>query len=121
LLTLAIGFGLLLLLQTAITTIRGWMVMGLSASLKVQSRTNLFSHLLNLPASYFEARHLGDIMSRFGSQESILQAITSELVEAVLDGLMAGITLAIMFMFSPDLTPMVFAGVVIYAPLRWLA
>src|SRR6266508_3599935 len=77
LVTLAIGFLLLLLLQTAVTAMRGWMLMGLNASLKVQSRANLFSHLVNLPASYFEARHLGDVMSRFGSQETILQAITS--------------------------------------------
>jgi ATP-binding cassette subfamily B protein RaxB len=121
LLTLALGFMLLLLLQTAIAAIRGWMVMGLNASLKVQSRANLYQHLLNLPASYFEARHLGDVMSRFGSQESILQAITSEFVEAVLDGLMAGITLLIMFFFAPDLTIVVVSGALLYALIRWIA
>src|SRR5204863_8749089 len=104
LLTLALGFTLLLLLQTAIAAMRGWLVMGLNASIKVQSRANLYSHLLNLPTSYFESRHLGDVMSRFASQEAILQAITSEFVEAILDGLMAGITLAIMFILAPDLT-----------------
>jgi ATP-binding cassette subfamily B protein RaxB len=121
LVTLALAFVLLLLLQTATSAMRAWMVMGLNASLKVQARANLFSHLLNLPAAYFEARHLGDVMSRFGSQETILQAITSEFVEAMLDGLMAGITLAIMFMFAPDLSLIVLAGAVLYALLRWLA
>ena len=33
-----------------------------------------------------EARHTGDVMSRFGSQDTILQAISNELVESVLDG-----------------------------------
>ena len=117
--TLALGFTMLLVLRTAITFMRGWMLMGLNASLKVQSRANLFSHLINLPTSYFEARHLGDLMSRFGSQETILQAITSELVEAVLDGLMAIITLAIMFVIAPGLAIVVLAGALLYAALRW--
>jgi ATP-binding cassette, subfamily B, bacterial CvaB/MchF/RaxB len=120
LVTLAIGFLVLLLLQTTVTAMRGWMLMGLNASIKVQSRGNLFSHLVNLPASYFEARHLGDVMSRFESQETILNAITSELVEAVLDGLMAGLTLAIMFVLAPDLTVVVLVGALLYAGLRWL-
>jgi ATP-binding cassette subfamily B protein RaxB len=119
LLTLAIGFALLLLLRTAVTALRGWLLMGMNASLKVQSRANLFSHLIHLPTSYFEARHIGDVMSRFGSQETILQAITSELVEAILDGTMAGITLLIMFVFAPDLACVVLFGAVLYGGLRW--
>jgi ATP-binding cassette, subfamily B, bacterial CvaB/MchF/RaxB len=119
LLTLVLGFTLLVLLQSAVTAMRGWMLMGLNASLKVQSRANLFTHLINLPTSYFEARHLGDVMSRFGSQETILQAITTELVEAVLDGVMAGITLVIMFVFAPDLALVVTIGALLYGVLRW--
>src|SRR3954466_7005108 len=119
LLTLAIGFALLLLLRTGVTALRGWLLMGMNASLKVQSRANLFSHLIHLPTSYFEARHLGDVMSRFGSQETILQAITTELVEAVLDGLLAALTLLIMFVFAPSLAATVLAGATLYAILRW--
>src|SRR5919197_230540 len=85
LLTLVLGFSLLLLVEVAVSAMQDWMVIVLGASLKVQARTNLFSHLINLPASYFEARHLGDVMSRFGSQETILQAITTELVVALLN------------------------------------
>ena len=119
LLTLALGFGLLLLLQTTVSSMRGWMLMGLNASMKVQSRANLFSHLINLPTSFFDARHLGDVMSRFGSQEVILQAITSELIEAVLDGLLSVITLIIMVIFAPLLTLIAVVGAVLYALLRW--
>ena len=119
LITLILGFALLLILQTGVSTMRGWMLMGLSASLKIQSRANLFSHLINLPTSFFEARHLGDVMSRFGSQETILQAITTELVEAVLDGILASLTLAIMFAFAPALAWIVVAGAVVYGVLRW--
>ena len=119
LLVLALGFGLLLLLRTIVSAMRGWILIVLGASLKVQSRSNLFSHLVNLPAGYFEARHLGDVMSRFGSQDSILQAITTDLIESVLDGLLVSITLVIMFVFAPTLAVMVVAGALLYALLRW--
>ena len=119
LLTLALGFTLLLLLRTTVAAMRGWMLIGLGAALKVQGRSNLLSHLLTLPAAYFEARYLGDVMSRFGSQETILQAITTDVVETVLDGLLAIITLAIMFAFAPMLATVVLAGTVLYGVLRW--
>jgi ATP-binding cassette, subfamily B, bacterial CvaB/MchF/RaxB len=120
LLTLALSFLLLLFVQTAVSAMRGWTVILLGASLKVQARTNLFSHLLNLPASYFETRYMGDVMSRFGSQETILQAITTELVVAVLDGLMCCITLVIMVIFAPVLTAVVVMGAALYGVLRWV-
>jgi ATP-binding cassette subfamily B protein RaxB len=119
LLTLAVGFTLLLLLRVAITGMRGWMLMAISASMKVQARSNLFSHLMGLPTAYFEARHLGDVMARFSSQETILQAITTDAVEAILDGLFASVTLAILFLFAPALAAVVLAGAILYAALRW--
>ena len=119
--TLALGFLILMLMQVSVSTARSWMLMGMNASLKVQARANLFTHLVNLPTSFFEARHLGDIMSRFGSQETILQAITSELVEAVLDGLMATITLIVMLLLAPDLALVAVAGAMVYGLLRWAA
>jgi len=117
--TLVLGFFLLMLIQTAITAMRGWMVMALGASLTVQARANLFGHLVHLPAPFFESRHLGDVMSRFSSQKTILKAITTELIEVVLDGLMVSLTLLIMFIYSPSLALLVMAFAALYALLRW--
>lgn len=119
LVTLALAFGLLLLLKVTVSAMRGWMLIAMGASMKVQARSNLFSHLLGLPASYFEARHLGDVMSRFSSQDSILQAITTDVVEAVLDGLFTIVTLWIMFLLAPGLTSIVLVGALLYGLLRW--
>ena len=121
LLTLALGFALLLLVRTVVAAMRGWMLLTLGAALTVQGRANLFSHLLNLPAAYFEMRYLGDVMSRFGSQETILRAITTDVVEALLDGLMASFTLIVMFVFAPALAALVLAGALLYGLLRWAA
>ncbi|MBL8288045.1 MAG: peptidase domain-containing ABC transporter [Rubrivivax sp.] len=121
LLVLALGFGLLMLLRTAVTAMRGWIGIALAATLKVQSRANLFTHLVGLPTAFFEARHIGDVMSRFGSQESILQAVTTDVIETVLDGLLVVITLAIMLAFAPALAAVVLAGAAAYGVLRWVS
>lgn len=120
LLTLAIGFGILTVLHAAVVAMRGWTLMALSASLRVQGSTNLFSHLQRLPSAFFESRHLGDVLSRFSSLETIQRTLTLELVEAVLDGLMATLTLTIMLMLSPSMTVLVVGAAVVYAALRWV-
>lgn len=119
LVTLGLGFGLLMIFQAAFTAMRGWVLMVISASLRLQGRASVFTHLQRLPAAYFEARHLGDIFSRFGSLEAIQQALTTDLVEAILDGVLAIVTLAIMLVFSPMLTAIVLVAAVIYGVLRW--
>jgi ATP-binding cassette subfamily B protein RaxB len=121
LLTLAAAFGLLVLLEAGVAALRGWMLIALGASLKVQARTNLLGHLLALPSGYFETRHVADVMSRFESQDEILQALTADLVVAILDGLMCCLTLAVMFALAPGLAGVVLVGVVLYGLLRWIS
>jgi ATP-binding cassette subfamily B protein RaxB len=121
LLVLALSFGMLLLLRTMVSAMRGWMVIVLGASLQVQGRANIFSHMINLPSSYFEARHFGDVVSRFCSQDAILKAISTDVVEAILDGLMVSLTLVIMFLFAPTLTFIAIAGALLYGLLRWVS
>ena len=119
LLTLALGFLLLLFVRVSVSAMRGWMLIALGASLKVQGRANLFSHLVSLPSAFFEGRYMGDVMSRFGSQETILQAVTTDVVEVILDGLLAVITLIVMFLYAPVLALVVSAGALLYGLLRW--
>ena len=116
---LIVGFALLLLIQTLLGLARSWMVMALSMSLSLQWTSNVFSHLLKLPIEYFEKRHLGDVVSRFGSVNTIQKTLTSSLIEAVLDGLMSVAALGMMLLYSPLLAAVVVGAVVIYALLRW--
>jgi ATP-binding cassette subfamily B protein RaxB len=118
LLTLACGLFFMLMLKVAITAMRGATLIAISSTVKVGGRAGLFGHLVRLPARYFESRHLGDIMSRFGSQETILQALTTDLVEILLDGLMSAITLAVMLFYAPGLAGLVLAGALLYAAVR---
>ena len=88
LVTLGIGFALLVLIQVATGAIRSWAVLHLSATLNLQWLGNVFAHLMRLPVSWFEKRHLGDVVSRFGAVQQIQQTLTTSFVEAVIDGVM---------------------------------
>lgn len=87
--TIAAGLVLLVALQGVIATFRSWMVMLLSTRISVQWNISLFSHLMGLPQDYFAKRGAGDILSRFGSLGTIQQTFTTDLVQSVMDGLMA--------------------------------
>lgn len=116
--TLALGFSLVIIMQVAIRALRGWALMVMSTSLKVQGRTNLFTHLQRLPTPFFESRHLADIMSRFDSLTQIQRALTADLIEGILDGLFAVLTVIIMMMISPTLSLIVVAGGLLYGAMR---
>ncbi len=119
LVTLGLGFGLLVLIQVGTGAIRSWAVLYLSATLNLQWLANVFAHLMRLPMPWFEKRHTGDVMSRFGAVQQIQQTLTTHFIEAVLDGLLVVLTLAMMWVYSATLTAIVVGCVVIYALLRW--
>ena len=118
LLVLALGFGLLMLLGVLTTAFRGFVVMYLGTSFGFQMANNLLRHLLQLPMSFFESRHIGDITSRFGSLAQVQQLLTNGLIESIIDGLMVITTLILMFVYSPTLSFVVLTVVVIYFALR---
>ncbi|WP_287496044.1 peptidase domain-containing ABC transporter [Pandoraea sp. CB10b_02] len=118
--TLAVGFTLLLLMQQVTTVARGWVLMFLGTTLNLQWRSNVFMHLLRLPVTYFEKRHLGDVVSRFGAIDAIQRTLTTSFLEAVLDGLVMSITLAMMFVFSAPLAWIAVGAMALYAFGRWL-
>jgi len=117
---LGLGFLLLTLVQVGLAAIRSWIVLYLSTTLNLQWLANVFSHLLRLPVSYFEKRHLGDVVSRFGAVTTIQRTLTSSFVEALIDGLMAIVTLAMMVVYSAALTGIALGAVTLYGLLRWL-
>lgn len=117
--TLAMGFGLLMLMQQGVNALRGWVLLYFGTTLNLQWRANVFSHLMRLPIQYFEKRHLGDIVSRFGSIDLIQRTLTTSFLEAILDGLMTVVTLIMMFLYSPSLAAVAVAVMLIYAASRW--
>lgn len=117
--TLALAFGLLMVMKQLTSVARGWMLMTIGATLNLQWRTNVYTHLLRLPVAWFEKRHLGDVMSRFGAIDEIQRTLTTSFLEAVLDGLVMLLTLVLMFLYSPPLAWISLGAMALYGAARW--
>jgi ATP-binding cassette subfamily B protein RaxB len=115
---LVLGFGLLLIIQAAIGLARSWMVIVLGQTLNLQWVANVFSHLIRLPIDFFERRHLGDVVSRFGAIGAIQKTLTTAVIESILDGIMGLLALVMMLIYAPQLACIVMASVAIYGMIR---
>lgn len=116
---LGAGFLCVAFFSALVTAARSWAVIAVGASVGVQWADNLFSHLVQLPMSWFERRHVGDVTSRFSSLQSIQKTLTTQFIESVLDGLMAMVALGIMAFYSAPLTLIVFSLLCAYVIARW--
>lgn len=112
--SLALGFGLLLLFQTLSQFVRDKIVMRFAAILNQQMSEDLFKHLLNLPLKFFNARHVGDIQSRFNSLDYFRQVLSQSLAVSLVDGLLALATLIAMYLYNPLMTAWVVMMMVLY-------
>jgi len=112
------SFVVLLLLQIGVTAARTWLLIWIGTHFNLSWTGRVFQHLLKLPQEYFLKRHLGDIVSRFNAVASIQQTLTSQFVGGLLDGLMAVITLGLLFAYSAKLALIILFVVALYAMLR---
>ena len=115
---LAIGFALIAVISVVTDAVRSWLILRLSSVLNMQMGVNLLSHLLRLPMNFFESRHVGDIVSRFGSLAEIRERITTGFVETFVDGMMAITVLIMMLLYSIKLTAVVLGAISLYTLVR---
>jgi ATP-binding cassette subfamily B protein RaxB len=69
-LTLALGFGLLTAINVATFALRSHIALVVQNAVHFHMGARLFHHLVRLPLSFFEKRHIGDVLSRFQSNRS---------------------------------------------------
>lgn len=116
---LAMGFAALVVLRVAAEAARSALVLHTGMVMAQQTSTRLFSHLLSLPLDWFERRHLGDVVSRFGSLGPVRQFLTEGSVLALVDALMALATAIAMFLYSPTLALTAFVLIGLYTAFRF--
>lgn len=115
---LALGFAGFALINFITGTIRGYVLLYFGSMMSFQMVGNLFRHLIKLPVGFFETRHIGDIVSRFGSMEPIRQMLTTGLIASLIDGIMAITTLILMFVYSPALATIALVAWALYFIIR---
>lgn len=117
---LGLGFIGIAVFSALVTAARSWAVTWLGATLNVQWASNLFGHLMQLPLDWFAKRHVGDVVSRFGSIQTIQRTLTTQFIGSLLDGLMSAVTLVVMAFYSIWLTVLVVGLFLAYGMIRWV-
>lgn len=79
---------------------------------------NLFGHLIKLPVEYFERRHMGDIVSRFGSIGQVQAILTHGMISVFVDGVLALLTLVAMLAYNKTLTAIVVVSLATFFAFR---
>ncbi|MGO3917586.1 MAG: cysteine peptidase family C39 domain-containing protein [Pseudoalteromonas sp.] len=100
---LLIAFIAVTLLTTFSNIIRSAAILYLDKNLGFQVKANIQRHLLHLPLSFFESRHVGDIKSRFEAFNEVQRMISRGFISAIVEGLLGITTLIIMYTYSPAL------------------
>lgn len=118
LVVLAIAFLIIAIFNALVSGLRQFAIIHLGASLNQQLAFHLFRHLIRLPLDFFQKRHVGDIVSRFSSLQYLKQLITTSMVEAIIDGLMAITTLVLIFLYSVDLALIIVLVLALYLVVR---
>lgn len=118
---LAIGFGLFTLVKLIAEWLRGRVLLVLGGLIGHQMGASLFHHLLRLPLDWFEKRHIGDLVSRFGSTRPIRDLFTNGLIASLVDGVMALITLVMIFLYSVKLAIVVLVALALYVATRLIS
>jgi len=117
---LGLAFLGIAIFSALITAARSWAVAWLGATLNVQWASNLFAHLMKLPLDWFEKRHVGDVVSRFGSIQTIQKTLTTQFIGSLLDGVMSLVTIVVMAFYSIWLTVLVVGLFLAYGIGRWV-
>ncbi|KIP99527.1 hypothetical protein RU07_18720 [Agrobacterium tumefaciens] len=87
--------------------------------LSIGLMSSLFRHMLKLPSSFFEQRHLGDVSSRFNSTLAIQSFLTGPALDALVDAAAAAIALVILFLYGPMFALVVLGIVVLEGTLHF--
>lgn len=115
---LAVGFGLFTLINAGAALLRAFVLLVAGTTLGFSLASNIARRLFRLPIDWFERRHTGDILSRFQSITPIQNLLTQGATAAVVDGVMALFTLALMLFYSPLLTMIALAAFALYGVVR---
>ena len=111
---LAIGMLAISFFEVLLEGLRTYLFSHTSNRIDVTLGTQLFTHLLALPVSYFEARRVGNTVARVRELESIRNFITGSALTLVIDLFFTVVFLIVMYYYSPTLTYIVLGSLPFY-------
>lgn len=116
-----VGFTIVLVTNVVISFINDWVALYFGGNLSLQLNSSVFIKLINLPLPFFQNRHLGDIVSKFGSMGNIQSIFTGQFITVTLNSIFGILTLVLMVLYSFKLSLVVLGTFFIYAIIRWVS
>ncbi|SEB90212.1 ATP-binding cassette, subfamily B, HlyB/CyaB [Rhizobiales bacterium GAS188] len=115
LVVLAIGLVVLGLFEGILQYLRTYMLSHTTNRIDVELGRRLFRHLFRLPLSYFETRAAGQTVARVRELETIRNFLTGQGLTSCLDLVFTLVFIAVLFLYSVQLTLVVLASIPVYA------
>jgi len=117
-----LSFGLLAVavFEILLGWLRTYVMSHTTNRLDVELGTRMFRQLLGLPLSYFQARRVGDSISRIRELDTVRSFLTGSALSALLDTVFGLVFFAVMFYYSPLLSLIVLATVPVYAGISFV-
>jgi len=112
LIAIAAGLGIFLVFNAAMTWMRQYLVLHTGNRVDAVLATQVFGHLFRLPLPYFEHRPTGTTVARLQGVETIREFITGAAISFVLDLPFLVVILAVMFVYSWQLS-LIALGIVV--------
>ncbi|MFN5758205.1 MAG: type I secretion system permease/ATPase [Sphingomonadaceae bacterium] len=120
LMVLTIGLFAVALWEVMFGWIRTRVFSETSQKIDVELGARIFRHMLALPLSYFEARRVGDTVTRVRQIETIREFLANASLTVLVDPLFTLVFLVAMAFYSPALTGIVILSLIAYAAISLL-
>lgn len=111
---LVIGLVAIAIFETVLGILRTYLFAHTTNRIDVELGARLFRHLLALPIAYFQARRVGDSVARVRELENIRNFLTSSALTLVIDLFFTVVFVAVMFIYSLELTGIVLGSFPFY-------
>ncbi|MBU0916125.1 MAG: type I secretion system permease/ATPase, partial [Gammaproteobacteria bacterium] len=111
---LVIGLVVVVVFESLLTGLRAYVFSHTTSRMDVELGSRLFRHLLQLPLAYFQARRVGDSVARVRELENIRSFLTGQALTLVLDVLFSVLFIAVMLLYSWQLTLIVLLSLPLY-------
>lgn len=101
--------------ESALSSVRNYVLAHTTSRMDVELGARLFRHLLALPLGFFEARRVGDTVTRVRELENIRNFLTGQTLTSLIDLAFSAVFVAVMCLYSGWLTLVVVASLPMYA------
>ncbi len=110
---LLVFMGALVLLKVGLSYYRSLVLQKLRSKMTLVSGYGFLRHMLRLPVGFFDQRYAGDLVERMESNTNVNEFLAGELAETVLNILVALFYLAVLIFYSPIMTAVGMADILI--------